>query len=145
MEEIQPMKDLQPYLTKLSEEFQLRKYSPQTAKAYASVISQFLNSGKTPREFLLKYADHSRSHIRSVYFALRFFYKIVLKEDFKEEIPLAKRSGKLPLVLNKEEIQGMIQATLNLKHRLILMFLYYTGMRLDELRNLRWEDIDSGR
>ena len=139
------MKDTQPYLAKLSEELQLRKYSPQTAKAYASVITHFLNSGKAPREFLLQYADHSRSHIRSVYFALKFFYGNVLKEKFDEELPLAKRSGKLPLVLNKEEIQGMIQATLNLKHRLVLMLLYYTGMRLDELRNLQWNDLDFER
>ena len=63
----------------------------------------------------------------------------------KETIPLAKNKGKLPVVLNKEEISKMLEATLNLKHRLVLMFLYYTGIRLNEIVNLKWEDIDFER
>ncbi|MDP3639884.1 MAG: tyrosine-type recombinase/integrase [Nanoarchaeota archaeon] len=139
------MDDFQPYLTKLSEELKLRKYSPRTAKAYSSLITHFLNSGKSPREFLLRYTDKSHSSIRTAYFALKFFSTRVLKQNFDEGLPLAKRPGKLPAVLNKEEIHALFQTTLNLKHRLVLMFLYYTGMRLDELRNVKWEDIDVQR
>ena len=39
----------------------------------------------------------------------------------------------------------MLDATLNLRHRLVLMFLYYTGMRLNEIVNLKWEDLDFQR
>lgn len=59
--------------------------------------------------------------------------------------PLAKKDLKLPVVLSKEEITRMIKATSNLKHKLILMFLYYAGLRLDEIRNLRWQDTDFDR
>lgn len=133
------------YLQKLTEELKLRKYSPQTISAYLNQIHNFLSSNLTPREFLLKYVDHSNSTLRSVYFALKFFYQNVLKQDFTEELPLGKKSGHLPQVLNKEEIKSLFDATLNLKHRFLLMVLYYTGIRLNEVINLRWEDLDFER
>ncbi|MEK6969503.1 MAG: tyrosine-type recombinase/integrase [Nanoarchaeota archaeon] len=139
------MDEPQPYLTKLTEELKLRKYSRQTEKAYFNIIKNFLASGKTPRDFLLGYADKSHSTLRSVYFALQFFYKNVLRQNFAEELPLGKKSGHLPQVLNKEEIQSLFNATLNLKHHFLLMVLYYTGIRLNEVVNLRWEDFDFER
>ena len=139
------MEDTHIYLNKLSEELRLRKHSRQTEKAYTLIIRKFIESQLQPREFLLKYADKSRSAIRSAYFALKFFYENVLRQKFDENIPLAKNKEKLPIVLNKEEINNMLEATLNLKHRLVLMFLYYTGIRLNEIVNLKWEDIDFER
>lgn len=139
------IKDNGPYLNKLCEELRLRKYSKQTEKTYLNLIKNFLASGKQPREYLLGYTEKSRSAIRSVYFALKFFYEHVLIQKFDEKIPLAKSDGKLPIVLSKEEITKMFESTLNLRHRLILMFLYYTGVRLDEIVNLKWEDLDFDR
>lgn len=139
------MEDVNIYLNKLSEELRLRKYSKQTEKAYLSIIGNFIRSELAPREFLLRYSDKSRSSIRSVYFSLKFFYENVLRQRFDEQIPLAKNKIKLPVVLNKDEMNRMLESTLNLKHRLILMFLYYTGIRLNEVINLKWEDIDFQR
>jgi site-specific recombinase XerD len=39
----------------------------------------------------------------------------------------------------------MIDSTNNLKHKVVIMFLYYDGLRLDEIRNLNWKDIDFDR
>ena len=83
--------------------------------------------------------------MRSVYFALKFFHEKVLKQNFNQEIPLAKNNEKLPIVLSREEINRMFESVNNLKHRLIIMFLYYTGIRLNELINLKWQDIDFER
>ena len=41
-----------------------------------------MKSGKTLREFLLSYSNKNRSTMRSVYFALKFFYELA-KKDFK--------------------------------------------------------------
>ena len=139
------IKDNEPYLNKLCEELRLRKYSRQTEKTYLNIIKNFIGSGKMPREYLLGYADKSNSAIRSVYFAIKFFYENVLNQKLDEKIPLAKKDGKLPVVLSREEVQGIFDATINLKHRLIIMFLYYTGIRLDEIVNLKWEDLDFDR
>ena len=137
--------EINKLLQRLDEEIRLRKYSPRTGKSYGFIVGKFLRSGKEPREFLLRYTEKSRSSIRSAYFALQFFYENVLGQLFPENIPLAKSPGKKPVVLGREEIHRMFSSTHNLKHRLLLAFLYYSGMRLDELRNLHWEDIDFER
>ncbi len=139
------MEDAQIYINKLSEELKLRKYSRMTEKSYLSIIRNFIKSELGPREFLLEYSDKSRSYIRSAYFALKFFHEKVLNQKFDEKIPLAKNKGKLPIVLNKDEVNKMFESTINLKHRLVLMFLYYSGIRVNEIVNLKWEDIDFKR
>ncbi|MGM5481301.1 MAG: tyrosine-type recombinase/integrase [Nanobdellota archaeon] len=53
-----------------------------------------------------------------------------------------KRSQTLPTVISKEEIKHIIENTDNVKHRLIIKFLYSAGLRLSELINLKREDID---
>jgi len=132
-------------IQKLKEEIKLRKYSSETAKVYVNIMAKFLESGKEPRQFLLEQADKSRSTMRGVYFALRFFYKTVLNKRFSETIPLAKKNIQLPGVLSKEEVMNLIHAVKNEKHKLVLSLLYYAGLRLSEVINLRWKDLDFGR
>ena len=130
---------------KLIEEIKLRGYSYQTGKTYISIVKRFLRSGKTPRFFLLTYSNKSKSTMRSVYFALKFFYENVLDEKFDEKLPVSKKKMKLPVVLGRNEIERMIAVTDNIRHKLIIMVLYYAGLRLSEAINLRWEDIDFDR
>jgi len=132
-------------VSKLIEELKLRKYSYKTGKKYKNVVIKFLKSGKTPREFLLSYSNKSRSTMRSIYFALKFFYENVLNKKFDEKLPLAKSKQKLPIVINRKEIQKIFEITTNIKHEVILALLYYAGMRLSEVRNLRWQDVDFER
>lgn len=132
-------------IEKLMEEIKLRRYSFETGKGYINIAKDFLNSGKSVRDYLLRYSDKSRATMRKAYFALKFFHENVLNEKFNNKIPLAKNSLKLPIVLNKEEINNLITDTKNIKHKLLLMFLYYAGLRLDEVRNLRWSDLDYER
>jgi len=57
----------------------------------------------------------------------------------------AKRSRRLPIVLSVEEMQRIIFAASNLKHKTILCLMYSTGVRVGEVINLRICDIDSSR
>jgi len=76
--------------------------------------------------------------------ALRFLYVRVLRQHwFDEEIQPPKRHPQLPTVLSAEEITRILDLTRNLKHWTILATLYATGMRCNELRLLKAEDIDS--
>ena len=138
-------KDVCGLVEELIKEIKLRGYSFQTEKSYISIVKEFLSSNKTSREFLLLYTCKSKSTMRSAYFALKFFHENVLREEFKENLPLARKSLKLPIVLSKLEVHKMIQVITNLKHRLIVMFLYYAGLRLDEVRNITWKDLDFDR
>ena len=76
---------------------------------------------------------------------MKFFYENILNKKFTEEIPLVKKKLKLPVVLSKTDVNEIINKTENLQHKLILMFLYYAGLRLNEVRNLKWQDIDFDR
>ncbi len=139
------LEDRNRLINKLVEEMRLRRYSCQTEKSYVYVIKNFLAFDKTPREFLLFHSTRSKSTMRTTYFALKFFYENVLNIKFNEKIPLARKSSKLPLVLNKGEISKIMISISNLKHRLIVMFLYYAGLRLGEVQNIKWQDIDFDR
>lgn len=130
---------------RLIEEIKLRGYSSQTGKTYISFVGEFMSLGKSPREFLLSYSSKSKSTMRSAYFALKFFHENVLGEGFEEKLPIARKPLKLPVILSREEVGNMVNTTNNLKHRLVIMFLYYAGLRLDEVRNLAWDNIDFGR
>lgn len=132
----------------LEEELRIRMYSPRTLKAYMSVVRRFLISGGAPREFMMDYVERgaSRSTVRSAYFALSFFHRYVLKEPFDSEIlPLVRRKEKLPVVLNRSEVQGIIDVTLNLRHRTAIMLMYYAGLRVSEVTGLQWKDVDLER
>ncbi len=132
-------------LNNLKKELEFRKYSPETIKKYMFYVNKFLKSGRTPKEFLRQYNNKSRNTIRSIYFALSFYYKKILKKSFEEDIPIIKKKQILPIVLNKQEVKEMVDKTQNLQHKLIIMFLYYSGLRLSELINLKWQDLDFER
>jgi integrase/recombinase XerD len=56
--------------------------------------------------------------------ALKFIYTKTLKRPwFDLEIPKPKVKRKLPRVLSQEEIQQVLNATMNLKHRAIIATL----------------------
>jgi len=83
----------------------------------------------------------------NVYFsAYRFLYTQVLKRpDHQFSIPRRGRSGKRPGVLNRAEVERLIAAPRNLKHRALLAMTYGSGLRVSEVVRVRLADIDRGR
>ena len=51
------------------------------------------------------------------------------------------KSKSLPNVFNREEIEKLLQAPKNMKHKAILLLIYSAGLRLSEATNLRIKDI----
>src|SRR5262249_49635299 len=77
---------------------------------------------------------------------LKFFYSRTLQQKWVDaEIAKPKVRRKLPTVMSREEIQALLNAATNLKHRAILATLYGTGLRCAELQHLKIGDIDSPR
>jgi site-specific recombinase XerD len=77
---------------------------------------------------------------------LKFFYRITLKKSEAQfVIPRARQPQKLPQILSREEVAALIEKTLNLKHRAILMTAYGAGLRLNEICHLKLVHIDSAR
>ncbi|CAN5905587.1 tyrosine-type recombinase/integrase [soil metagenome] len=78
--------------------------------------------------------------------ALRFLFRVTLKQgDVNIEIPLRKIPSKLPQLLSREEVQDILRACTNLRHRTLLTTAYATGLRISELCQLKVNDIDSKR
>jgi site-specific recombinase XerD len=76
---------------------------------------------------------------------LRFFYKNVIEKKTSIDYSLVRKVQKLPTVLPKEDIAKIINATDNLKHRLILTTTYSAGLRASEVIALKPENINSKR
>ncbi|MFH1434780.1 MAG: tyrosine-type recombinase/integrase [Pseudomonadota bacterium] len=60
-------------------------------------------------------------------------------------IPRRKIPQKLPEVFSQQEVEKLLQATQNQKHRVMLMTAYGAGLRVNELVHLQPDDIDSSR
>ena len=134
------------------DECRLKGYSSKTIDNYIFHISKFLESKKSPREYLLNLieTDKADETVRVSGFAIKFYLSLMKKDDVEiktilESLPNLKREKKLPVVLSKEEIQRLIFATKNLNHRLIIQIGYSAGLRVSEIINLKWQDVDFDR
>lgn len=142
------------YLKKLKERCILRGFSMQTIKSYSYNVARFLNFVERSRLNLSPDSVKSYLLIQNVgvnssrlqYASISFFFREILGEPFSfEEIPIKKKEKQLPKVISEEKIKGMINQTENLKHRLIIKLLYSSGLRLQELIDLKRKDIDFER
>lgn len=61
------------------------------------------------------------------------------------ELPTTKVTYKLPEILSTMEVQAIIKAAGNIKHRTLLMVVYGAGLRVSEAVNLKVSDIDKDR
>jgi len=134
------------------QECKLKGYSPKTVESYLYHIKRFAASGKQPREYLLGLIDKKASDetVRSACFAIKFYLNAIKKDSAEmqgilDNLPNVKREKKLPVILSKEEIKKLISATKNINHRLIIQIGYSAGLRVSEIINLRWEDVDFDR
>lgn len=125
-------------------EMKSRGWTKQTIKNYLYIINKFKNQNKTPKEYLqnLLKQNKSNSYYKINYAAIKFYYQTQNKNFKKENIKLPKKREKLPTILTKTEIKTMIEKTLNIKHKAIIIMLYSSGIRLSELINLKWENLD---
>lgn len=135
------------------------RYSKNTQKVYESCFEEFINyyHWKTPGEisdqeiqaylrYLIEERGISTSYQNQAINAIKFYYEKVLggaRKVYYIERPRQEKT--LPVVCSLEEIERILKATNNLKHRAMLMTAYSAGLRVGELLNLRPVDIDSER
>ena len=135
------------------------RYSPSTKANYESQLRKFLeyiaplNITEISRAtidnymiFLVKEKQVSISTQNTAINAIKFYLEHV--QGGERTIYYNERPSKhfqLPTVLSEEEIQDLLWAASNIKHRCIMFMLYSGGLRISELLNLKWTDIDEDR
>ena len=75
---------------------------------------------------------------------ISFFYRYVLRRPYViPSLIYPRTTSRLPAVMSAPEIKKLIDSIKNAKHRAIVILLYSTGMRLQEVASLKIADIDS--
>ena len=147
-----------PLRKRMLEELQRRNYSSETIRSYLGTVKDFARYlGKSPdkakqedlRKYQLYLLNERKLAIETVVgriAALRFFFVKVLRRPCRNiDLVYPKRPERLPVILSEEEVARLIESAVTSYHRVILMTLYGTGLRRQELCRLKVTDIDSQR
>jgi len=147
-----------PLRQRFIEDLQLRNRSPRTIEVYVLHLKAYaLHFGQSPDQLGLDHAHryilyllHDKKASWSAYnqavSALRFFYRVTCPTDgVVARLPYGKRPRKLPAVRSVEEVARFLAAVKGRSVRMLLRTAYAAGLRLDEVRHLTPQSIDSAR
>lgn len=147
------------YLKQHIDILSFRDLAPGTVATYSSYMTQFIDwaeaslpdkpipdiSWEEIRSFLRYLKDVRTLNPRTVNVhiaQLRDFYQYVLHRDWdRYQVPYLHYDELLPKVPSKIEINSIIDAVYNPKHKAELALLYSSGIRGSELTRLRCGDI----
>lgn len=142
---------------KLERKVKLSGLSSSTLYNYGRSIARIsLYFGKIPLELeddqiedyllmLKEKVNPSESYFKHTVYGMRYLFRLFGREDRAIRLPILHRPKKLPIVLSQQECKKLFSAPRLLKHRFMLSLIYSAGLRMNELKNLRLQDIDRDR
>ena len=142
---------------KLEAELRSRKYSMRTLNSYVYFNGLLCRTLQKPPEkiqqedvthFLAtieKGRGYCASSMNLAISAIRFFYGIIMKRDIISKDRRPNQDKYLPMVLSRAEVNKILKVEKNIKHRLLLMLAYSSGLRVSEVVCLKKEHIDISR
>lgn len=154
------VKSLSELLLNMKKRLSVSNNSPQTAVNYLRAVESLCrHSGKYPRDIAidevtdfiydLQYNKNRAWRTIKVYTAgLRWYYaNMENNPDLAAQIPYPKEEKDLPKILSREELNRFFSSCKNLKHRVMFQLVYSSGLRRNELLNLKIQDIitDDGK
>jgi integrase/recombinase XerD len=134
----------------------LQGKAKKTIDAYARAIRRVKDyfdccpDKLTPEQLKVYFADlvesHSWSTVKIDRLGLQFFWKHVLKVDWKwVDIVKPPKVRTIPDILTPDEIERIIGKARKLRYRVFLLTTYSMGLRLGETLALQVGDIDAER
>ena len=130
-------------LVKLKQELVLRNFTRSTVKSYMYEVRKLLEYSKddglnedvVKKYILRKLEKGNPSSVAHSVSIINFFFDVILKQ--KINLPRPRRNKTLPEILTIQEIKKLIEATSNIKHRVIIKLIYGSGLRVSEIVNLK--------
>jgi len=135
-----------------------RGLSPKSIKSYLYGIKRLIKFiNKDLQKVTLKEISAFQYHMNSIEeyswttynittCAMRFFYRYTCRKKWTiERIPFGRREKFIPVVLSHDEVILMFQSAQYLKFKTMMITAYATGMRINEIRHLKKQDIDRER
>lgn len=140
-------------LKKLETELKIRGFSAKTLKAYVFHNKGFLEFCKKDvesvneqdvKDYMAHLMDKGQrpASVSLAMSAIKFLYDEMLGKGIFVKIKLPKAEKKLPTVLSKDEIRKILNVTKNPKHKLLIAFLYSSGLRVSEAVSMKIDDLD---
>lgn len=136
----------------------LKGYASATIKSYVSRVKSFYEwVGKRPGRATPQDVSNFLTHLRTerrfsqgtisaTYSGLKLFWEHILERPWPgKKIPRSKQRKRLPQVLSHEEVVSLIEGTKNRKHRCLLKTIYATGVRVSEVVQIEFRDLQSDR
>lgn len=143
---------------RLKKELEYRNYSERTVETYCLTMTALerrigkalceitVGDLKTYLHHALTVKNCSISYVNQNISAFKIFTEDVMHKEWDGfKIKRPRKVQKMPEVLSVDEVQRMIGATANIKHRAMLCIMYSAGLRRMELLQLKPSDIDSKR
>lgn len=147
--------NIRKWNSKYSTDLRLKYNSESTIKNYSCCVGKFLNHFKEYREpkeiptqeikeYMLRFKTlNTRKHNLC---AVNSFYKLSVGMPNKiSRIPYPKKEKKLPKVIDSKHLKNTIENIPNLKHKCILSIGFGCGLRVSEVLNIQFCDIDRKR
>lgn len=149
---------MNPVRASFIQQLQLKGMSQRTIESYVHSVydlSRFhkrspLELGEADIRSYLSHLVNDRKFqaatINMTIYALRSFYKIMAPEStVMHRFTRMKQPKSLPDVLSRQEVERLIDAIDNLKHKAVVMLMYCGGLRLQECLQLQPRHIESDR
>jgi len=153
----QSNKPLSPLRQRMLEDMRIRDLTIGTQTGYIRAVKRFADYlGRSPdtataedlRLFQLHMVEEgaTTSTLNATVVGLRFFFEVTLSQpELLKKITYISQPRKLPIILSRDEVAQLLQATGNLKHQAALSVAYGAGLRASEVVSLKVTDIDSDR
>lgn len=125
-----------------------------TYTSYMGILVKYLSTldchlsdvTKEGFEYYLLNNGCGQSHQRQVHGCLgNFFEHVLRRKDVVQYVPFATKEDKLPDVYSVEEIQRLINACNNSKHKLLVLLQYDCSLRVGELVGIELSHVDLSR
>ena len=152
-----PSAPISPLRQRLIEDMNMRRFSRETQRNYIRDIGRFAAFLKrspdtaTAEDIRRFQVDQRESGVpvsttNSIVSALRFFFTHTIdRQDLARKLVRISYPRKLPMVLSRDEVARLLNATTCLKHQAALSVAYGAGLRVAEVSALKVRDIDSER